>query len=508
MASWSGRAASEPLDIGSRRQLLFDDRFVTQAKGIEFRVHPPRKTGDQIVTSEPGWPLGGYHSVLRYAGRYHLWYMAGKCVHYACSGDGIHWEKPALGLLTPEATAGTGGGANVVMGRGVGDVKDTVHGLMVFIDPIAPEAERFRLVANPEEYDSNVQVFSSPDGMHWKLTHRDVLYFRNREKPQLDSPNVIFWDERIQKYTAYFRVKLRTQRPAVRCVARAESPQLGGFPAAEDCPVVMRADKQHPGHYSPLRKVHISVLDTYTNGTVKYPWAEDAYFMFPTEYYHYDSHHQEFEKGFPVNAGALDTRFAASRDGIEWNRFDHRAFIPLGMKGEFDSRRVYAAYGLVPALNGRDLYLYYLGTSETHGWQRDDRNNKLLTAAGLAPTGPSVLSRVVLRRDGFVSVRAAYAGGEFTTPVLRFTGEQLVLNVDTSASGELRAELQNGEGVPVPGFTLSECAIVHTTNEISRVVRWKGKSEVSSLAGTPVRIRFVMRDVDLYAFQFVERGNI
>jgi len=38
-------------------------------------------------------------------------------------------------------------------------------------------------------------------------------------------------------------------------------------------------------------------------------------------------------------------------------------------------------------------------------------------------------------------VRAAYAGGEFTTPPLRFAGEQLLLNVNTSASGELRVEL-------------------------------------------------------------------
>ncbi len=152
--------------------------------------------------------------------------------------------------------------------------------------------------------------------------------------------------------------------------------------------------------------------------------------------------------------------------------------------------------------------MYYLGTSETHGWQRNDENNRLLTSAGVAPTGPSALSRVVLRRDGFVSVRAAFGGGEFTTPLLRFSGDQLLLNIDTSAGGELRVEILDEQGAPIPKYTLEDCDLVHTANEIGRVVKWKGDSSVSGLAGKPVRLHFVMRDTDLYAFQFAQRGGI
>ena len=124
------------------------------------------------------------------------------------------------------------------------------------------------------------------------------------------------------------------------------------------------------------------------------------------------------------------------------------------------------------------------------------------------PSGPAAISRVVLRRDGFVSVRAAFTGGEFTTPPLQFKGEQLLLNVNTSAGGELRVELLDDQGQPIPNYTLQDCDLVHTANEISRVVKWKGESSVKDLAAKPVRLRFVMRDVDLYAFQFAERGGI
>ena len=503
----AGVWAEDPLVIGNRRQLLLDDRFVQRSSRVEFVVHAPRKTGDIILSSEPGLALGGYHSVLFHAGTYHLWYVAGGAILYARSHDGIHWDRPNLGLAKTNAEGGTIPPANLVVGRGAGNVQGGTHGLMVFLDPSAPEDQKFKLVFNPEEYGRKVQVLSSPDGIHWKLTHRDVIGWRG-EEPHLDSQNVIFWDDRLQKYVAYFRRKLRQQGSPMRVVSRAESPDLAHFAPVEDCPVVMRADTEHPGHFAPRKQAKVSVLDTYTNGTLKYPWAEDVYLMFPTDYYHYGSYHGEFREEFPVNAGALDTRFAASRDGIVWQRYQNRPFIGLGMKGQFDSARVYVAYGIVPALNGRDLYMYYLGTSEPHGWERDDKNNRLLTAAGLAPTGPSALSRVVLRRDGFVSVRAAYAGGEFTTPLLKFAGDQLLLNVDTSASGELRVEILDDPGRPIPGYTLQECDLVHTANAVDRLVRWQGQSAVGKLAGQPVRLRFVMRDVDLYAFQFAERGGI
>jgi hypothetical protein len=380
---------------------------------------------------------------------------------------------------------------------------------MVFVDPKATDTERFKLVANPPEFDNQLQLFSSPDGIHWKHAFTNVITFDSTVKPHhLDSQNVIYWDERIQKYVAYFRKNMREPGSQGRTVARSESPDLAHFSRAKDSPVVMQADPQHVVHSDSPKKERLALLDTYTNGSLKYPWAENAYLMFPTEYYHYGSQIAEFRKEAPVNAGALDTCFASSRDGINWQRYDHRPFVGLGMKGEFDSKRIYMVYGVVPATNDRELYMYYLGTSATHGWDRNDQNNRLLAGADLSPTGPAAISRVVLRRDGFVSARAAFTGGEFTTPLLRFAGEQLLLNVDTSACGELRVEMLDEQGQPFPGYTLNDCDLVHTANEISRVVKWKGESSVKGLAGKAVRLHFVMRDLDLYAFQFAERGGI
>ena len=41
-------------------------------------------------------------------------------------------------------------------------------------------------------------------------------------------------------------------------------------------------------------------------------------------------------------------------------------------------------------------------------------------------------------------------------------------------------------------------------NEISHVVSWNGESDVSEVAGKPVRLRVRLHDADLYAIRFPE----
>ena len=230
--------------------------------------------------------------------------------------------------------------------------------------------------------------------------------------------------------------------------------------------------------------------------------------MFPSEYFHYGTFLTDFRKeGRPVNAGSVDGRFAASRDGITWQRYDRRAFVPLGIKDEWDSRSIYMAYGVVPGVSEDELFMYYCGSNMLHGWDRDDqhreRNKRILRRIGGASDKEADgIGRLIVRRDGFVSARADYSGGEFLTPVMTFEGGELTLNVDTSAVGQVRVEILDKDRKPVSGYLLDDCDEIYTANEIDRVVKWNGESAVGELAGKPIRMRFVMRDADLYAFQF------
>ena len=114
----------------------------------------------------------------------------------------------------------------------------------------------------------------------------------------------------------------------------------------------------------------------------------------------------------------------------------------------------------------------------------------------------SSLFRARIRRDGFVSADVGFGGGQFTTPVLQFGGNRLELNLNGSAGGWLQVEIQDTAGQPLPGFELAEADPV-VGNAISKTVTWKGKNDLSELVGKSVRLRFVLRTMKLYAFQFV-----
>jgi len=141
-------------------------------------------------------------------------------------------------------------------------------------------------------------------------------------------------------------------------------------------------------------------------------------------------------------------------------------------------------------------------------------------ACGIVQTGPAEMSiyvqrhyglktahleRLTLRLDGFASVHASAKGGDLFTRPVCFAGNSLELNCSTSAAGGVRVEIQDAGGRPIKGFGLAD-SIEIIGDDIARVARWTGGANVSKLAGQPVRLRFQLRDADLYSFQFNARS--
>jgi hypothetical protein len=189
------------------------------------------------------------------------------------------------------------------------------------------------------------------------------------------------------------------------------------------------------------------------------------------------------------NDGVLDIQMAAGRDGVRWERFDRRPYIGNGLDGSTDSRSMYILIGWIR--RGAEIYQYYGGYDHFHGEY----------VAFKRLRGMGAIMRVVQRLDGFVSADGDYRGGSLTTPPVVFTGARLELNVNTSAVGEVRVELTDGEGKTLPGFAAADCDPI-LGNHIARTVTWRGASSVEALAGKPVRLRFAIRNAKLYAFQF------
>ena len=101
-----------------------------------------------------------------------------------------------------------------------------------------------------------------------------------------------------------------------------------------------------------------------------------------------------------------------------------------------------------------------------------------------------------------------YGGGELITRPLVFQGESLLLNFATSAAGSIRVEIQDAERNPLPGFALDDSPLIFG-DQIEHKVGWdRSRSRKTSeemlrrISGMPVRLRFVMKDADLYSLRF------
>jgi hypothetical protein len=195
------------------------------------------------------------------------------------------------------------------------------------------------------------------------------------------------------------------------------------------------------------------------------------------------------------NDGLLDSSIAFSRDGVQWQRPDRRPYVPLGQAGEWDSAFIMVGVGLYRS--GNTLYQYYNGTDLSHGGTRTASKN-----ASKDRRRWGWMGALQQRLDGFFSVDAAYQGGELTTPLLKFQGRALTLNVNTSSAGSVVVEILDPQGKPIEGFSAADCDPV-MANNVSHTVTWRGGADVAPLQGKPVRLHINMRSCKLYAMQFM-----
>lgn len=493
--------SSTPIDVGSRKQLFVDERFIASSRGVKLTMNPPVKMNEPVLANHIPWEgdqgasAASYSSVLKDGDKIRIW-GAGKPLlpvrlkaggpvierfAYAESIDGIRFTAPDSSLhLNDEDLTEVG-------------KRGRTGGVAVWIDPQAPPSQRYKTQAKfyPPAAPAEFHICTSPDGYRWTLLSKPTI-------GEMDTQSVAFWDERIQKYLLYTRKNPLAHTPQrYRVVRRLESADLSDW---RNEALVMQADEIDKSIYeSPTPQPPV---DYYGAAVFKYPEdsPDGVYIMLAQAFWHWQRRPPEQRRGgysdrkseFEVLAPAtLDVRLAVSRDGIHFQRVgDRKPFIGLGLAGTFSAKRAWALPN--PIRMDNELWVYYFGENRDHDGFID-------------PAAPGYwcgIDRAVLRLDGFVSADADYGGGEIITPLIIFDGRRLELNLDAGAGGSARLELLDTQGQPINGHSLKD-ALPLSGNSLRMPVTWAGHTDIEALAGKPIRIRFVMRDCKLYAFQFV-----
>ena len=95
-------------------------------------------------------------------------------------------------------------------------------------------------------------------------------------------------------------------------------------------------------------------------------------------------------------------------------------------------------------------------------------------------------------------MQAGKEGGFLETKPLTFSGKQLEVNCVTRDGGSLVVTLEDEEGQPIKGFKSKPIR----GDFVDHVVKWKSAGDVGSLAGKVVRLRFQLKNADLYSIRF------
>jgi len=485
----------EAVNIGKRREVFWDNYLLDKSRTTaEFRVHQPRMEEEIMLFDQP-WESDGttYHQIIKDGDLYRMYYGANpvggaldwtlSVLCYAESKDGIHWERPNLGIRQYEDSYEN----NIIMNREQDGFCDSRY---IYVDenPNCPPEEKYKAIGLKPFVDAEgdeplvLMCNVSADGIHfnkgWEMS----------DKGNFDTHNVVFWVPEENQYVAYIRC-LHCEVPGyvgidgwIRDIRRMTSPDFRNWSEPE------MLDYQGGDDY-PL----------YTNVIQRYTRAPHMYIGFPARYVERPQWTGNYDQLAGVEArkarcalaprlglATTDSVFMCSRDGLSFRRYDE-AFLTPGIEREINWMygNCYISSGMVETESA-----WKYAPTEYSLFTRE-----LVEGVGVGGSYLSSLRRYSIRKDGFVSMYAPYGERKIYTVPLTFEGSKMELNFSTSAKGYVYVRIIGCEGEP-----LTSCELFGDT--LDRIVPFNG--DLSQFAGKNVVLEFTLSDADVYSYRFFD----
>jgi hypothetical protein len=464
------RGEASPITLGVRRELMVDDYLIDSMDGeLSLKMHSPTPQEVVVVHDEPWEGCGsGYHSIFKDGDIYRMYYKAWQIsavaprptgdtrlfICYAESKDGIRWEKPSLGLHEFDGSKDN----NILMVEIAGG---GLHDFSVFKDtnPNVPPDEKYKAVGLGGTSQRGLYGLKSADGIHWNTY--------NGGKPIMtghpfDTQNTAFWDPSLGEYRAY----IRDFYPAT-----PGSPRRRGIMTSQSKDFVNWSERKWIDFGDAPKE------QLYTNQIKPYPRAPHLYVGFPARYVErmsggsqeqlprWQQRQKRAAASVRYGSAITDALLVTSRDGLHFKRWGE-AFIRPGLReNNWSYGDNYVAWHAVVTTSAAPGCPPELSIYATEDYF----------------TGHDVgLRRYTLRLDGFVSLHASLVGGSMVTKPVQFDGDTLSINYATSAAGGIRIELQDTEGLAIPGYELENCDEIFG-DQHQRSVTWQGNGDLSGL---------------------------
>ena len=457
--------------IRAERQLFLDNYLIAKAQHVTRQVHQPRRYEGNPVLAPAKAELN--HCVVQHVmqfdtpPRFRMWYWSYDGWHtlpsgqqirfatsYATSDDGIHWERPNLGLYKIKGLLGPN---DVVLPYGI------MHGL--FYDPDEPEPEkRFKALVCVERKNPVVRegyyLHTSPDGIHWKgdLSRPVIPSLTGYGIPQngIGDTTRFWWDPIHRKYIGDVKFVIPGK---LRCRGVMESDDLIHWTRPQPTFFARSDDAQIYGHRG----------FAYQGMYVGMQWI-----FLPS----YSRRHSSYVE--------LD----CSRDGRIWTRVGSgQPFMAFNPDRDTWDATMMRPVSMLEV--GDEIWIYYFAapTELEASNPKLPEAHKTDHAAGLA----------MLLRDRFASINAAGETGTLVTRPLGFRGEKLHVNAEVANGGGLTVAVLARRGTPIEGFDHKDCKPVEG-NGVDLTVSWENRTKLKDLNDSGVRLSFRLRNAKLYSF--------
>jgi len=488
---------------------LIDERFVEDTLFLRRGLGMPRMLSPEPLIV-PGQSFG---PIIRDKhGRWTMWYIS-FVTHdpetdgvgcetpqlIAYSDDGIHWEKPDLGIrrepifadqpnimiashqrdINGRDISGFGGWS----GLSILDSEQTPH-------PCARARYTALTTTFPTDSIGGLCLADSDDGIHWTFWPENPVIVG-----PADTQNTIIWDPEIGKYVVYLRPIIHTgmAQHANRKMARCESVDLIHWTPSR---VIIDTDERDADAFEDFDEPGMRGA----RGRTKQFQGLSPFIL--------NGCYLAFTWFYDVKLGIFTNELLHSEDGIHWQREALRLpFLADGRPADFHGKLPVPAADS-PILVGDEYYFY--SSNSPHGHHEvavadidgsvENRDNLL---------GETSIYGFAIKRDRWIGYEAGEKEGEFlSTPQDWEGGSPLYLNAEIKDGGYIRVEIEDQLGRPVEDFHLDELDLITgPLDEVDHIVTFGPgpKTIMRFPAVGPVRFRFFMQRATVYGWSY-EKG--
>lgn len=500
------------MKIGNQKQLLMDNYIIEDTWNLERHLNKPEKyPGNPIIDFDRPWEdqnIPGKRSGGPSAGTiiydkedkiFKQWYSVFRVLNnqkpylytywlcYAVSKDGIHWEKPNLGVVTFDGSKEN----NIVYqgrfwasGSVIRDLRETdpqKRYKLYYSDPYGIPAQKdiraedegktWTMQDILDNWVDATNVAYSPDGIHWTPYEGNPVEVFGLA----DGQGNAYWDTKLKKYVSSRR-PLVYAGPWMRRIAISFSDDLIHWAFPE---TVIIPDE-------------LDTIELYD--LVIFPYG-NIYFGFLSMY---DSDKKQ----------NIVQQLAFSRDLKCWDRLPTReVFIGLGDKTEFDAGMVSPTR---PLIVGDKIYIYYTGVNKAHDSWLVERGIGLLTLKldrfigrrTIPGKKAKHLTETAKDRDGEV-MNKTDIGEESVLLTKPFICKGDVLQINCACpEGHVKVEVLNTIGKVYRGYEKDAC-MPFAGDALRQKIAWAHGKNLAPLKGKDIRLKFYLQNAELYSFQIL-----